>query len=108
MTHSGRWQSAILGIAAGLVLADASIVTLGLPELLAELHTTIVGVAAVIGVYTGVLCLTLLPASSVVARFGARATGAGGLLVVAAASLLCARANDLPLLLVARAVQAAG
>ena len=44
-----RFKSILLAIAAGLVLADASIVTLALPELLTDLHTTIEGVAAVIG-----------------------------------------------------------
>jgi MFS family permease len=108
MTRSSRWPGVLVAIAAGLVLADASIVTLGLPELLAELHTTVVGVAAVIGVYTAALCVTLLPAWRVAVRFGARTTGAGGLIVVAAASLACAVADGLPLLLGARAVQAAG
>ncbi|HZO37291.1 MAG TPA: MFS transporter [Solirubrobacteraceae bacterium] len=108
MIRSGRVPAVALAIAAGLVLADASVVTLGLPELLAELHTTIVGVAAVIGVYTAVLALTLLPASRVVRRLGARRTGTGGLVVVAASSLLCARADDLALLLAGRAIQAVG
>lgn len=108
MAASGRWRSALLGISAGLVLADASIVTLGLPELLAELQTTVVGVTAVIAVYTAVLCLALMPASALIARVGARPAGAGGLLVVAAASLACARADTLAELLVARAGQAIG
>lgn len=52
----------LLALAAGLVLADAAIVTLALPELLVELQTTVEGVAAVIGVYTVVLAAALLPA----------------------------------------------
>ena len=72
MSRSGRLPGFALAVGAGLVLADASIVTLGLPELLAELQTTIVGVAAVIGVYTAVLALTLLPAGG---RLAASARG---------------------------------
>src|SRR5207253_9359364 len=51
----------LLAVAAGLALADASIVTLALPRLLSELHATVEGVAAVIGVYTVVLAAALLP-----------------------------------------------
>ena len=54
-----------LALAAGLALADASIVTLALPDLLQALDTTVEGVAAIIGVYTVVLALTLLPAERV-------------------------------------------
>ena len=54
----------LLAVAAGLALADASIVTLALPQLLHELDTTVEGVASVLGVYTVVLAATLaaLPA----------------------------------------------
>ena len=39
-------------LVAALVFADATIVTLALPNLLVDLHTTVYGVAAVLGVYT--------------------------------------------------------
>ena len=51
-----------LAVAAGLGLADASIVTLALPDILSDLDTTVEGVAAVIGVYTVVLAALLVPA----------------------------------------------
>src|ERR1700712_3691814 len=57
-----RPRHVLLAIAAGLALADASIVTLALPQLLFDLSTTVEGVAAVIGVYTVVLAASLLPA----------------------------------------------
>ena len=47
----------VLAIAAGLGLADASIVTLALPDILRDLDTSVEGVAAVIGVYTVVLAI---------------------------------------------------
>ena len=90
-----RAKSVLLAIAAGLALADASIVTLALPEILTALNTTIEGVAAVIGVYTIVLCVTLLPAWWLAQRAGYRAVGVGGFLVFALASALCSRANTL-------------
>src|ERR1700709_2798033 len=99
-----RWKSVLLAIAAGLALADASIVTLALPQLLTDLHTTVEGVAAVIGVYTIVLCVTLIPAWHLAQRVGYRAVGAGGFLLFALASVLCARSNTLTPLLVGRGI----
>ncbi|HST43231.1 MAG TPA: MFS transporter, partial [Conexibacter sp.] len=94
--------------AAGLVLADASIVTLALPELLTQLDTTVEGVAAVIAVYTLVLAAALLPAERLMRRIGPPALGAGGFLVFGIASAVCAGADALTPLLLARGVQALG
>jgi hypothetical protein len=101
-----RARSWVVTVAAGLVLADASIVTLALPELLRALDTTVEGVAAVIAVYTGVLALTLLPAAQVVRQFGAARVGALGFAAFAVASAGCAVADTLTALLLARAIQA--
>jgi predicted MFS family arabinose efflux permease len=98
----------LVAVAAGLALADASIVALALPPILDELDTTVSGVAAVIGVYTLVLALAIWPAARLARRFGPGHVGAAGLLVFAAASIGCAVSNDLTLLLVFRALQAIG
>jgi len=74
--------------AAGLVLADASIVTLALPELLTTLDTTVEGVAAVIAVYTLVLALALLPAERLMRRHGPALVGGAGFVVFGIASAL--------------------
>lgn len=102
-----RVRSWVVTLAAGLVLADASIVTLALPQLLRALDTTVEGVAAVIAVYTGVLAVALMPAVGVVRRRGAARVGALGFGLFAAASAVCAGADSLAVLLAARAVQAA-
>jgi Major Facilitator Superfamily len=94
----------LIAVASGLVLADAAVVTLALPPLLLELDTTVEGVAAVIAVYTAVLALAL-PLS---AAIHGRLTGAAGALLFAAASIGCASADSLELLLVMRALQALG
>jgi Major Facilitator Superfamily len=97
-------KRALIAVASGLVLADAAVVTLALPPLLLELDTTVEGVAAVIAVYTAVLALAL-PIS---AALHGRSTGAAGALLFAAASVGCASADSLELLLVMRALQALG
>jgi Major Facilitator Superfamily len=93
-------------VAAGLVLADASIVTLALPELLRALDTTVEGVAAVIAVYTGVLALALPLAAPAMRRLGPARLGALAFAVFALASAGCAASDTLAVLLIARAVQA--
>ena len=99
----------MLAVAAGLALADAAIVTLALPRLLTELDASIEGVAAVIGVYTVVLALALLPAERLRARIGTRRLGAAvALALFAAACVGCAAAGSLEVLLALRAVQALG
>src|SRR4051794_41470752 len=90
-----RLRHILLAVAAGLALADASIVTLALPQLLNELDTTVEGVASVLGVYTVVLAVTLLPAERWQRRAGAPRAGAAGPAVFAAAAL-GARARRAP------------
>ncbi|HSD79931.1 MAG TPA: MFS transporter [Solirubrobacteraceae bacterium] len=103
-----RLRPVLLALAAGVVLADTSIVTLALPELLGDLDTTIEGLAAVLGVYTAVLALVLVPLGRVAAAFGVRTLGAAGFLLLAGASVVCAEAQSLTVLLVARGAQALG
>ena len=97
-----------IALAAGIALADASIVTLGLPSILVELDATVEGVALVLGVYTAVLALTLLPAARLCRRFGDARVGAAGFALFLVASLGCGASNSLGLLLVLRGVQALG
>jgi MFS family permease len=94
-------RRALVAIAAALALADASIVALALPPILVEFETTITGAAAIVGVYALVLAACLWPARAL-------RPGPAGLLVFAAASVGCALAPNLWLMLVFRAVQAAG
>ncbi len=95
-------------LAAGVALADASIVTLGLPSILVELHATVEGVALVLGVYTAVLALALLPAAWLCRRYGDAHVGAAGLALFFAASLGCGASDSLGLLLALRGIQALG
>ena len=103
---SMRSIPALLLLAAGVALADASIVTLALPSIIAELDGSVEEAAAVLGSYTLVLAVALAVAAHV--RASSRALAAGGALVFAVASLVCGIAGSLGLLLAARSLQAAG
>ncbi len=92
----------------GLVLADSSIVTLALPAVLRRFGTSVFGVSWVLIAFNVVLALAVVPAARAARRHGAAATWTTGLAVFAAASLLCALAPEVWVLIVGRCVQAAG
>jgi hypothetical protein len=110
---------AVAGVA-GLALADAGVVALALPPILLALHTTVAGVAAVLGVYALVLGLALPVAGHLAAGPAAAGPpglarlrgpgplGVAGVVLFALASLGCGLVSSLPLLLVLRSLQAAG
>jgi MFS family permease len=97
-----------LAAVAFVALADTAIVALALPPILRELDTDVAGVAAVLGIYAVVLALALLPAQWSARTTGTRALGLAGVALFGAGSLACGLADDLGLLLAARAVQATG
>jgi predicted MFS family arabinose efflux permease len=94
-------------VVAALVFADATIVTLALPNLLVDLHTTVYGVAAVLGVYTAALSGAALVLWRIEARFVDVRMATIALCVFSLASVGCALADRLEILLVARALQGA-
>jgi predicted MFS family arabinose efflux permease len=91
-----------------LALADTAIVALALPPILRELDTDVAGVAAVLGVYAIVLAIALLPAERLGRHYGTRPLGLAGVALFGLGSLICGLADELAVLLVARAVQAIG
>jgi MFS family permease len=104
----GRAARLALGLTAGLALADASIVTLGLPSILVDLDSTVEGVALVLGVYTAVLAVVLPFAAVVARRTGSARVAAAGITLFGLASLACGLVDSLGPLLALRAVQAVG
>ena len=100
-------RSGLLGLAVGLALADSSIVTLALPEILGRFDVGITTVAWVLTSFNLVLALVAVPAAFV-ARRRPRQSFFAGVVVFAAASLGCGLAGSFELLVAARCVQAVG
>ncbi len=100
-------RSALLGLAIGLALADSSVVTLALPQILGEFDVDVTTVAWVLTSYNLALALLAVPAAYV-ARRRPRPAFAAGAVVFAGASLLCGLAPSFEILVGARCVQAAG
>ena len=102
-----RARRALLGLAVALALADGSIVTLALPDILAEYDVEIPTVAWVLTSYNLVLALAAVPAALLARRRPATVCAVGAV-VFAAASAACAVAPEFDVLLAARCVQAIG
>ena len=98
----------LIAVGIGVALADASIVTLALPELLIDLDTGVEGVAAVIGIYTLALALALPVAALARRALPDPALGALGFAVFAIAGGFCAASDTLTSMLVFRTLQALG
>jgi MFS family permease len=100
-------RTPMLGVAIGMALADSSIVTLALPDVLREFDVGITTVAWVLTSFNLVLAVLAVPAAYVARRRPWEAYVAGAL-VFAAASLACGSAPSFEVLVGARCVQAAG
>jgi MFS family permease len=97
----------LLGVAIGLALADSSIVTLALPEILRDFDVGITTIAWVLTSFNLVLAVLAVPAAYVARRRPRRAFAAGTV-VFAGASLACGLASSFEVLVGARCVQAVG
>ena len=95
-----------LGVAVALVLADSSVVILALPAILEQYDAEVAEVAWVVTSFNLALAVAALPAAYVVRRIGPSGPTTLGLVGFAAASLLCAAAPSLGVLIGARAGQA--
>jgi MFS family permease len=99
---------ALLALAVGLVLADSSVVTLGLPGVLEDFDASPQSVSWVLTGYNLALALAAVPAALLVRRTSTSTLALAGLVVFALASLLCAIAPSLGVLIAARCLQGLG
>ena len=97
----------LIGLAIGVALADSSIVTLALPDVLREFDVDVATVSWVLTSFNLALALAVLPAAFI-ARRAPRAAFVTGTVVFATASLLCGLAPSFEVLVGARCVQAVG
>jgi MFS family permease len=104
---STRTRRALVGLGIGLALADSSVVTLALPDILRQFDVEIPTVAWVLTSYNLWLALAAVPAAYAARRRPLPAFTAGTV-VFAAASLACALAPSFGVLVGARCVQAVG
>ncbi|HET9322264.1 MAG TPA: MFS transporter [Gaiellaceae bacterium] len=99
-----RIRIALLGVAVGVVLADSSVVTIALPEILRQYEVEIQTLAWVLTAFNLALALSAVPAAFL-ARRRPTPIFAAGTVVFAAASLACAFAPSFGVLVAGRTVQ---
>ena len=99
-----RTPVVLLAVSVGVVLADSSVVTIALPDILARYHVEIATLAWVLTAFNLALALAALPAAWLARRRPAEVFGLG-ILVLSAASLACGFAPSFGVLIAGRAVQ---
>jgi predicted MFS family arabinose efflux permease len=105
------WRTVLLGavgVAVGVAFADSSIVVLALPELYGSFDTTIEGIAWVITSFNLVVAIAALALILIVHRARAHVLLGAGAIVFLGASIACAAAGSLAILVAARSVQGLG
>jgi MFS family permease len=99
-----RTRVVLLGLSVGIVLADSSVVTIALPKILAQFDVEIATLAWALTSFNLALALAAVPAALVARRRPAPVFGFG-VIVFAAASLLCALSPSFGVLVGGRTVQ---
>src|SRR6516225_8531766 len=99
------WPLAAVCAGAFMLLVDVTIVTVALPDMARELHTTFPDLQWVIDLYALVLAALVLTVGSVADRLGRRRVYVLGLVLFAASSLACGLAPNVGVLIAARGVQ---
>ena len=110
--ETGRRRWAVLAVVSAaqfLIILDLWVVNIALPALQHDFApATLSDVSWILDIYAIVLAALLLPAGRAADSIGRRACFLAGLVVFGIASLGCAVAPELPALIAARALQAAG
>ena len=107
-TAAGRWLITVTVLASGMAFLDATAVTVALPSIGADLHSSLAGLQWTVTAYTLALAALILLGGSLGDRYGRRKVFLIGVAWFAAASLVCGLAPGTGWLAAARAVQGVG
>ena len=108
MTRTQRWTLAVVCAATAMLMLDIAVVNTALSAIAADLDTGLSGLQWIVDAYTLPLAATVITAGSLADRFGLRRLLAIGLAVFTVTSLVCAAAQSIAMLNVARAAQGLG
>lgn len=107
-TAGGRWLVAAMVLGTGMAFLDGSIVTLALPALDDDLDAGVAGLQWTVNAYTLALAALILVGGSLGDRYGRRRVFVVGVTWFALASVLCALAPTIGVLVAARGLQGVG
>jgi len=104
-----RWRAMLtVAIAVAMSVLVTSIANIALPTIARDMHATPADSIWVVNAYQLAVTVTLLPFASIGDIYGHRRVYVWGLAVYTAASLLCAVAPSLPVLVIGRVLQGFG
>ncbi|WP_075792846.1 MFS transporter [Massilia putida] len=103
-----RWAMTALMTGVSMASLDTAIANTALPELARQLHAGAAASVWIVNIYQLAMVATLLPCAALGERIGYRRVATAGLGLFTVASLLCALAWNLPLLVAARLLQGLG
>jgi len=104
----GRWVVAATVLGSGIAFLDSTVVNVALPHIGEDLDTGVGGLQWVLNGYLLAVSSLILLGGSLGDRFGRKRLFQLGIVVFAAASLLCAIAPTVPVLVGARVLQGVG
>ena len=107
-TAQGRWLLAATVLASGIVFLDGSIVSLALPDVDRDLGAGVAGLQWTVNGYTLALAALVLVGGSLGDRLGRRRVFVVGTIWFGVASVLCALAPTIEVLVAARVLQGVG
>ncbi len=108
-SHPAAWPAfGSLVIGFFMILLDATIVTVAMPRLMADLHASITDAVWVTSAYLLACAVPLLITGRLGDRLGPKRVYLAGLAVFTVSSLWCGLSGDIGMLILARAVQGFG
>ncbi|MFI6867435.1 MFS transporter [Nocardia sp. NPDC050406] len=105
---TGRWVLLATVLGSGMAMLDATVVNVALPKIAAEFGASMAGLQWTVNAYTLTLAGLILLGGSLGDRFGRRKIFLVGVVWFAVASALCGAAQDISMLIAARALQGVG
>lgn len=103
-----RWASIAILLGTFMGVLDGSIANVALPAIAADLRTAPADAVWVVNAYQLAMAVAVLPLAALGERIGYKRVFVAGLLLFTGASILCAAAPSLPLLIAARVLQGLG
>jgi EmrB/QacA subfamily drug resistance transporter len=107
-TAQGRWLLTAMILGSGMAFLDSSVVGLALPSIDDDLHSGVTGLQWTVNAYTLALAALILVGGSLGDRLGRRKVYVIGVAWFATASVLCALAPSIEMLVAARGLQGIG
>ena len=108
MTYTQRWTLTAAVLGSAMAFLDGTVVNVALPALQRGFHASVADVSWVVNGYALMLAALILTGGALGDLYGRKRVFGAGVLVFAAASLLCGLAGTLPLLVFARLLQGLG